>query len=118
MNKNNNFKPRDGYPIIRYYDSDTQVLIGDHVEFKLGLFFWKGWQKGRIYYVPGLSKEDDTFEHNRLMMVGIHDSRGGRSGHVVQPGSSRLRNNVRFVGRTDDSLGTTPPDYVFNEEDQ
>jgi len=99
--------PRDEYSIIRYHDSDIQVLIGDHVEVKLGLFFWKGWQKGRIYYVPGLSKEDNTLEHNRLMMVGIHDSRGRRSGHVVQPGSGRLRNNVRFVGRTDDRLGTT-----------
>ena len=104
-------KPRDGYPIISYHDSDTQVLIGDHVEFKLGLFFWRGWQKGRISYVPGLSKEDATFEHNRLMMVGIRDSRGGRSGHSVQPGSGRLRDNVRFIGRTDDSLGTAPPDY-------
>jgi hypothetical protein len=109
-------KPRDGYPIISYQDSDTQVLIGDHVEFKLGLFFWKGWQKGRIYYVPGLSKEDDAFEHNRLLMVGIHDSRGGKSGHVVQSGSGRLRDNVRFIGRTDDSLGTTPPDSISNEE--
>ena len=111
-------KPRDGYPIIRYHDSDTQVLIGDHVEFTLGLFYGKGWQKGRIYYVPGLSKEDDTLEHNRLMMVGIHDSRGARSGHVVHPGSGRLRDKVRFIGRTDDSLGTTPPDYVSREEAQ
>jgi hypothetical protein len=39
MNKNNNLKPRDGYPIIHYHGSDTQVLIGDNVEFKLGLFF-------------------------------------------------------------------------------
>jgi hypothetical protein len=97
-------KPRDGYPIIKYHDTDTQVLIGDHVEVKFGLFFWKGWQKGRIYYVPGLSKEDETLEHNRLMMVGIRDSRSGRSGHPVQPGSGRLRDNVRFIGRTDDSL--------------
>ena len=111
MNNKDKLKPRDGYPIIRYHDSDTQVLIGDHVEFKLGLFFWKGWQKGRIYYVPGLSKEDETLEHNRLIMVGIHDSRGGRSGHSVQPDSGRLRDNVRFIGRTDDSLGTAPPDY-------
>lgn len=109
-NKINEVKPRDGYPIIRYHDSDTQVLVGDHVEIKSGLFFWKGGQKGRIYYVPGLSKEDDTFEHNRLMMVGIHDSRGRRSGHTVQLDSCRLRDNVRFVCRTADSLGTTPPD--------
>jgi hypothetical protein len=104
--------------MIRYHDSDIQVLIGDHVEFKLGIFFWKGWQKGRIYYVPGLSKKDDTLEHNRLMMVGIHNSRSRRSGHVVQPGSSRLRNNVRFIGRTYHRLETTPPDYIFNEEDK
>jgi hypothetical protein len=103
--------PRDGYPIIRYHDTDTQVLIGDNVEFK-GFFFWKGWQKGRIYYVPGLSKEDEKLEHNRLMMVGVHDSRAGRSGHAVQPGSGRLRDNIRFIGRTDDSPGTTPPDYI------
>lgn len=104
-------KPRDGYPIVRYHQTDTQVLIGDHVEFKLGLFFWKGWQKGRTYYVPGLSKEDETLEHNRLLMVGIHDSQKSRSGHAVQPGSGQLRDNVRFISRTDDSPGTTPPDY-------
>jgi hypothetical protein len=118
MNKNKEFKPRDGYPIIRYHDSDTQVLIGDHVEFKLGLLFWKGWQKGRIYYVPGLSKEDGTYEHNRLRMVGIHDSRGRRSGHVAQSASNRLSDNVRFVGRADDSPGTASSDYAFNEDGQ
>jgi hypothetical protein len=110
MNDKDKFKPRDGYPIIRYHDSDTQVLIGDHVEFKVGLFFWKGWQKGRCCYVPGLSEEDDALEHNRMMMVGICDSSGRRSGHIVQPGLNRLRDNVRFIGRTDDSLGTPPPE--------
>lgn len=110
MNKNNTSNPRDGYPIIRYHDSDTQVLIGDHVEFKVGLIFWKGWQKGRISYVPGLSEEDEAWEHNRIMMVSIRDSRGSRSGHVVLPDSGRLRDNIRFISRTDDGLGTTSAD--------
>jgi hypothetical protein len=104
-------KPRDGYPIIRYHEADTQVLVGDHVEFKPGLFFWKGWQKGRVYYVPGLLKEDERLEHNRLMMVGIHDSQGSKSGHAVLSDSGRLRDNVRFISRTDDSLGTAPPEH-------
>lgn len=104
MNTNNISNPRDGYPVIRYHDSDTQVLIGDHVEFR-GLFFWKGWQKGRVFYVPGLSEEDEAWEHNRIIMVSIRDSKGSRSGHVVHSESSRLRDNVRFIGRTDDGLG-------------
>ncbi len=56
--------PRPGYSTVIYHATDEQVLVGDHVDFKLGLFFWKGWQPGRVHYVPGLSPKNDELEFN------------------------------------------------------
>ncbi len=103
--------------MVTYHDSQTQVLVGDHVEFKLGLFFWRGWQPGRIYYVPGISPKNSELEYNGLTWVAIHDARGCQSGHVVLPETSQLQKNVRFVRRTDDNLNAPPGNYYFGDEE-
>ncbi len=53
----------------RIHDDRVQVLVGDHVEIKLWLFFWRGWQSSRIYYVPGLSPKNPSLEHGGLAWV-------------------------------------------------
>lgn len=105
-----------GYPIVTYHGTGVRVLVGDHVDFKLGLFFWRGWQAGRVQYVPGISPKNDELEFNGLAWVAIHDARGEQSGHVVLPKTGQLRNNVRFVRRADDGLTQTPADYRFGDE--
>ena len=56
---------------VCYHGTETPVLVGDHVKFKIGLFFWLGWQPGRIRYVPGISPKNDELEHNGLTL-GCH----------------------------------------------
>jgi len=106
-----------GYPIVTYHGTGVRVLVGDYVEFKLGLFFWRGWQAGRVQYVPGISPKNDELEFNALAWVAIHDARGEQSGHVVLPKTGQLRNNVRFVRRADDGLTQTPAGYRFGDEE-
>ena len=107
---------RPGYPTVKYHGTDVPVLVGDHVEFKLGLFFWRGWQAGRVQYVPGISPKNDDLEFNGLTWVAIHDARGAQSGHVVLPDTAKLRKNVRFVRRADDGFTKTPANYFFGDE--
>ena len=107
---------RPGYPIVTYHGTQTPVLVGDHVEFKLGLFFWRGWQAGRVKYVPGISPRNDELEFNGLTWVAIHDARGEQSGHVVLPQSGQLRKNIRFVSRATDGETHTSTDYQFGDE--
>lgn len=109
-------QPRQGYPVVTYHGAQVPVLVGDHVEFKLGLFFWRGWQPGRVQYVPGLSPKNPELEFNGLTWVAIHDARGGQSAHVVLPESAQLRKNVRFVSRARDGFGQTPANYHFGDE--
>lgn len=101
---------------MTYHGTEVPVLVGDHVEFKLGLFFWRGWQAGRVQYVPGISPRNDDLEFNGLTWVAIHDARGEQSGHVVLPRTGQLRKNVRFVRRATDGFTHTPSNYHFGEE--
>ena len=107
---------RPGYPALTYHGTSVPVLVGDHVQFRLGLLFWRGWQAGRVQYVPGISPKNDELEFNGLTWVAIHDARGEQSGHVVLPGTGQLRRNVRFVRRADDGLTETPAGYHFGDE--
>ncbi|MBJ6802684.1 hypothetical protein [Geomonas propionica] len=101
---------------VTYYNTSTEVQIGDHVEFKVWLFFWKGWQKGRVYYVPGMSPKSDTLEYDGLSWVSIHDPKGSPVGVVVNPETGQLKETVRFIRRSDDELTGTPADYSFPDE--
>lgn len=107
----------DERPIVTYHGTQVPVLLGDHVEFKLGLFFWRGWQAGRVKYVPGISPKNEDLEFNGLSWVAIHDARGEQSGHVVLPQTGQLRRNVRFVSRAQDGDTQTPAGYRFGDED-
>ena len=103
--------------MVTYHNTQTEVLIGDHVQFKTGLFFWRGWQVGRVYYVPGISPKNAELEFNGLTWVAIHDADGAQSGHIVLPETHQLKKNIRFIRRADDGLTTTPPNYYFGDEE-
>jgi hypothetical protein len=92
------------------------VQVGDYVEMKVWLFFWKGWQTGRVYYVPGISPKSDSLEYNGLSWVSIHDENGSPVGVVVNPETRQLKKTVRFIRRSDDALTETPIDYAFPDE--
>jgi hypothetical protein len=101
---------------VRYFKSEIPVQVGDHVEFKVGLFFWRGWQKGRVYYVPGISPRNDDLERDGLSWVSIHGAMGSVTGFLVDPMTRRLSRAVRFLARSDDGLKETPVNYQFPEE--
>ncbi|QWV93566.1 DUF4926 domain-containing protein [Geomonas oryzisoli] len=101
---------------VTYYNTSTKVQIGDYVELKVWLFFWKGWQKGRVYYVPGVSPKSDSLEYDGLSWVSIHDKNGSPVGVVVNPDTGQLKKTVRFIRRSDDALTETPVDYSFPDE--
>jgi len=91
--------------------------VGDRVEFTIGLFFWRGWQPGRVHCVPGISPKNDELEYNGLSWVAIHDARGCQSGHIVLTESNQLRKTVRYLGRADDAFTETPANYYFGDEE-
>ena len=101
--------------MVTYHNTQIEVLPGDHVEFKIGLFFWRGWQPGRIYYVPGKSPRNPELERDGLSWVSVHADRGGQAGIVVDPSTQQLRHTVRFLRRADDGFTRTPDDYYFGD---
>jgi hypothetical protein len=101
--------------MVTYYNTQTEVLIGDHVEFKVWIQFWRGWQPGRVYYVPGISPKNPELERDGMAWVSIHSPRGGQVGIWVDPLTRELRKTVRFVRRTDDELINTPAGYYFGD---
>ena len=86
----------DAYPKA-VYDTGDLVVLGDRVQVKFWLEFWKGWQDGEVEYVPGVSKKNLEFEHGGLKWVAIR-FRNGQIGLLVDAKSGKLR-KVRFVGR-------------------
>jgi len=101
--------PSSVRPVL-YADGVTRVLPGDEVIYK-GWFFKR---RGRVTYVPGISRKHGEMEHHGLTWVGISREKGGSVGCVVDPNTSRLRRNVVFVqrsSRTDDAI---TPETAFD----
>jgi hypothetical protein len=57
--------------VICYHSLNLAVQVGDHVRFKTDWLFWRGWQDGRVEYVPGLSPPHPQLEFNGLCWVCI-----------------------------------------------
>ena len=103
-------------PPVTYPGGRIPVLVGDHVETKIWLFFWKGWQPARIWFVPGISPSNPSLEYNGLSWVSVHEDTGGISGCLVDPVTRQLHGRIRFVRRAMDGFHETPPGYEFPEE--
>ncbi len=104
-------QPDDPLP-VRYCQSGAEVRLGDHVE--TSVLFRK--KRGRIIYVPGISRPNEDMEHDGLVRVGIQIVNGPFIAEVVNPQTFSLRKNVLFLNR--DSGGFTelaPEDRPFEE---
>lgn len=91
----NSLKKNTDLPIIKYY-SGEQVLLNDFVYIKK-LFFKK---RGKVFYVPGISKKNPEFEYGGLLWVGIK-FKSGYTGTIVDPLNYNLKKNVVFLSHTD-----------------
>ena len=102
-----------GYPIlplaidemVTYFNTKTQVLVGDYAEVKVWLEFWRGWQPGRVWYLPGISPPNCELEHHGLTWVAIHYAKGiqrdnyadvKQCGNLVEPSTKQLQKTVRL----------------------
>jgi hypothetical protein len=101
--------------MVTYHNTQIEVLPGDHVEFKMWAAFWRGWQPGRVYYVPGLSRRNAELERDGMSWVSVHSNRGGQAGIWIEPSTQQLRHTVRFLRRADDGFSQTPDDYYFGD---
>jgi len=101
---------------ITYRGSTMEVQVGDHVEFKLWLFFWQGWQKGRVEYVPGISPKNSALERDGMRWVGI-SGEGVRTAVLVDAATNQTRHTLRFISRSTDDFKETPKNYRFEDEE-
>jgi hypothetical protein len=103
---------------VNYFNSEIDVQIGDYIEFKSWIYFWKGWMPGRVYYVPGISPKRSEMEFGGLTWVSVHHGKDDRerTGVVVDPETQQLWRTVRFVKRSD-LMRVTPKGYQFGEDD-
>lgn len=96
---------------IRYYDSDNEVQLGDHVKTRFWFFFKK---TGRVVYVPGVSPFHSDYEHHGLKWVGIFANDESLFGSVVDPKTGTLLERVKFLKRDTSDLQVLikkiPPD--------
>lgn len=95
-------------PPVLYANGVTRVLLGDEVMDKF-LFFKR---RGRVTYVPGISRKHRELEHGGLTWVGITTQKGRFIGRIVDPDTSRLQRGVHFIGRsdrTDDAITPETP---------
>lgn len=99
---------------IRYFNSETTVQEGDVVEYKLLLLFWKK-KRGRVSYVPGVSKFNPEMEHNGLVWVGVSGEDGSFRGIYVDPESGYVKNELKFLERCKDKNYFTPEDIKDDE---
>lgn len=91
----------NGYPKA-LYETGELVQLGDNVQVKVWVEFWKGWQDGEVKYVPGISKKKLQHEHGGLKWVAIK-FRNGEICPLVDPTTGKL-SKVRFIrrGNSDD----------------
>lgn len=61
---------KDTYPRA-VYESGQPVHLGDKIQFKAWLFFWKGWMDGTVEYVPVISPRKPQHEYNGLKWLSI-----------------------------------------------
>lgn len=107
---------------MTYYETQTPVLLGDHVEFKCWTRFWRGWIPGRVRYVAGISPKNSRMEYNCRMKytgpvwISVHDGNEVAFGFRMRVDTQQLRPRVRFIRRAEDGLIETDPCYI-NEGD-
>lgn len=100
--------------VIRYCNSEIELMEGDVVEYRSMLFRWC-WKLGRISYLPGVTKFHPEMEHNGLQWVGVSGLDGTFRGVLVEPETGHIQKPVRFIRRSEDRDYLTP-DEISEEE--
>jgi len=100
--------------IIKYSGQDVEVLEGDVVEYKPLLLFWKR-RRGRVSYVPGISKFHPEMESNGLTWLGVSGDDGTFRGIFIDPETQRVKSDVRFVSRGRDRNYFVPDEIKEDE---
>jgi hypothetical protein len=90
------YPTHDRYPKA-IYESGEEVLLGDEVQTKTLLLFWRGWQDGVIDYVPGVSNKKNELEHGGLKWISIK-IKDGAIDPLVLPDTGVVK-NVRLIRR-------------------
>lgn len=85
------------------------------MRFKTGWLFWRGWQDGRIEYLPGFSPPHPQLEFNGLCWVCIRAA-DLQLAVLVDPESQQIQKSVRFVRRSEDDFCQTPADFDFQPD--
>ncbi len=98
------------------YESGEEIRVGDHVQFKTWVEFWRGWIDGRVMFVPGISPFNSSLEYNGLKWVSI-DCDKTKIAPLVDPDSGIVKKN-RFCGRSKDDLSETPEGYEFPDDSE
>lgn len=80
---------------IYYSDRITPVMLGDVVE----TYVWFRKHRGRVVYVPGISKLNPEMERDGLKWIGIRLDEGGFMGQVVDPDGNFLVKPVILLKR-------------------
>jgi hypothetical protein len=83
-----------------YFGGETEVQLGDRVETRFWLLFYRFRKRGRVVYIPGLSPFNRGFERDGLKWVGIKpDDDIVVIGELVNPKTGHLLKRVRFIDR-------------------
>jgi len=93
---------KDNYPKA-IYETGEEVLLDDKVKFKVWIEFWKGWQNGKVIYVPGISNKKNEYENSGLKEIGIK-GKDMKVGVLVYPETGIVK-NVKFIERCRSRLG-------------
>ncbi|MDD5037440.1 MAG: hypothetical protein PHE55_22160 [Methylococcaceae bacterium] len=101
----NTFDPASGSRPVYYRDRTTQVMLGDLVETRI----WFRKQRGKIVYVPGISKLNPEMERDGLRWVGISLNGGGFIAQVIDPKDNFLIKPVILLNRSDIEIGELGP---------
>lgn len=97
--------------IIRYHGSDTQVLLGDHVQFR-SLFIFK--KLGRAVYVPGISPEHKEMEGDEYSLLSVEYGDRRMISWPIFRGRFEAPKALVFVRRsTEDFKGLQPGEDVL-----
>ena len=87
---------KDNYPEA-VYETGEKVLLGDKVQFKVWVEFWKGWQNGIVTYVPKISPKKNKYEHNQLKWIEIK-AENLITAAMILP-ETGIVEKIRFVNR-------------------
>jgi hypothetical protein len=101
--------------MILYHDKTTQIEIGDVIEFRGGFTLLFKKFSGQVFYIPGLSKKNASYERDGLCWVGIDLPGKAKVLCLIDPDTNSLiKRDVKFVKRgvLDSAKALAAEDFV------